>query len=57
MGITNSNKQVNTTSILCNESFMVTLSLTAIPDITTNPTDIVMILDRSGSMASSALAN
>lgn len=57
MGITNSNKQVNTTSILCNESFMVTLSLTATPDITSNPTDIVMILDRSSSMAGSALAN
>lgn len=57
MGITNSNKQVSTTSILCNESFNVRLSLTASPDITTNPTDIVMILDRSGSMAGSALAN
>lgn len=57
MGITNSNKQVDTTSILCNESFKVTLSLTAAPDITTNPTDIVLILDRSGSMAGSALAN
>lgn len=57
MGITNSNKQVDTTSILCNESFKVTLSLTATPDITTNPTDIVLILDRSGSMAGSPLAN
>ena len=57
MGITNSNKQINTSSILCNKSFNVLLSLTAEPDITNNPTDIVMILDRSGSMAGSALAN
>lgn len=33
------------------------LSLTAAPDIVSNPTDIVLILDRSGSMAGSALAN
>ena len=33
------------------------LSLTAEPDIVTNPTDIVLILDRSGSMAGNALAN
>ena len=33
------------------------LSLTAAPDILTNPTDIVLILDRSGSMAGSPLAN
>ena len=57
MGITNSNKQVNATSITCNETFKVTLSLTASPDIVSNPTDIVLILDRSGSMAGSALAN
>lgn len=57
MGITNSNKQVNATSITCNKTFKVTLSLTASPDIVSNPTDIVLILDRSGSMAGSALAN
>lgn len=57
MGITNSNKQISTSNILCGESFNVNLALTATPDITDNPTDIVMILDRSGSMAGSALAN
>lgn len=57
MGITNSNKQISSTSIQCNESFKILLSLTATPNITNNPTDIVLILDRSGSMAGSALAN
>lgn len=33
------------------------LSLTAAPDIVDNPTDIVLILDRSGSMEGDALAN
>ncbi len=57
MGLTVSNKEINKTSIKCNESFQVTLSLTAAPDIVTNPTDIVLILDRSGSMAGSPLLN
>lgn len=57
MGITNSNKELSTARIDCGSSFQVRLSLTAEPDIVTNPTDIVLILDRSGSMAGSALAN
>lgn len=57
MGITNSNKALGTERIDCGGSFQVQLSLTAEPDIVTNPTDIVLILDRSGSMAGSALAN
>ena len=57
MGITYSNKEVNTDSISCGGSFMVTMSLTASPDIVSNPADIVLILDRSGSMAGSPLAN
>ena len=57
MGITNSNKEVSVARIDCGGSFQVRLSLTAAPDIVTNPTDIVLILDRSGSMAGSALAN
>lgn len=57
MGITLSNKELSAASINCNDSFQVKLSLTAAPDITTNPTDIVLVLDRSGSMAGSALAN
>lgn len=57
MGVTNSNKEISVSSIDCGGSFNIRLSLTAAPDITTNPTDIVLILDRSGSMEGSALAN
>ena len=57
MGITNSNKELSTDIINCGGSFSIKLSLTAEPDIVSNPTDIVLILDRSGSMAGSALAN
>lgn len=57
MGITNSNKELNAEIINCGGSFSIQLSLTAEPDIVNNPTDIVLILDRSGSMAGSALAN
>ena len=57
MGITNSNKELSAARIDCGGSFQVRLSLTAAPDIVTNPTDIVLVLDRSGSMAGSALAN
>ena len=34
-----------------------TLALSAAPDISSNPTDIALVLDRSGSMAGSPLAN
>ena len=57
MGLTNSNKFINTNQIDCTGSLKVTLALAAAPDISTNPTDIVLILDRSGSMAGSPLAN
>lgn len=57
MGIVNSNKTLNKTNIECNEEFKVQLSLTAEPDIISHPTGIVLILDRSGSMAGSPLAN
>lgn len=57
MGITNSNKELSTNKIDCGDSFKVKLSLTAEPDIANNPTDIVLILDRSRSMAGSPLAN
>lgn len=57
MGLTVSNKEITKTSIKCNETFNVRLSLTAAPDIVSNPTDIVLILDRSGSMAGSPLTN
>ena len=57
MGVTNSNKQISTDRIDCDGMLRVTLALTAAPDITSNPTDIVLVLDRSGSMAGSPLAN
>ena len=57
MGITNSNKVVNADTIDCGGSLRVTLALTAAPDIISNPTDIALVLDRSGSMAGSPLAN
>ena len=57
MGITNSNKELSTQAIDCGGTFRVKLSLTAEPDITSNPADIVLILDRSGSMAGSPMAN
>ena len=53
MGITNSTKELNVTTIPCGGTFNVTLALTAEPDIVSNPTDIVLILDRSGSMSQS----
>lgn len=57
MGIINSNKELNATKINFGDSFKVKLSLMAEPDITSNPTDIVLILDRSRSMAGSPLSN
>lgn len=57
MGVTNSNKVINTDRILCDGALRVTLALTAAPDIVSNPTDIVLVLDRSGSMTGSPLAN
>ena len=53
MGITNSTKELSVSTIPCGGSFQVTLALTAEPDIVSNPTDIVLILDRSGSMTRS----
>ena len=57
MGVTNANKELSVGGIDCGGSFQIKLSLTAAPDITTNPTDIVLILDRSGSMEGSPLAS
>ncbi|MGN0628496.1 MAG: VWA domain-containing protein [Oscillospiraceae bacterium] len=57
MGVTNSNKELSTAQINCGGEFKVKLSIAAEPDIVSNPTDIVLILDRSGSMAGSPLAN
>lgn len=57
MGLNNSNKTINTDRIDCSGSFKVTLALAASPDISSHPTDIVLVLDRSGSMAGSPLTN
>ena len=57
MGVTNSNKLINLDRIDCDGSLRVTLALTAAPDIIANPTDIVLVLDRSGSMTGTPLAN
>ena len=57
MGVTNSNKEVSTGTIRCGGEFGIRISLTAAPDITSDPTDIVLVLDRSRSMAGSPLAN
>lgn len=56
MGVTNSNKVISTERISCDGALRVTLALTAAPDIVSNPTDIVLILDRSGSMTGAPLA-
>lgn len=57
MGITLSNKELSESSVNCGGYFNVKLTLTAEPSIQNNPTDIVLILDRSGSMAGNPLAN
>ncbi|MBQ8238316.1 MAG: VWA domain-containing protein [Oscillospiraceae bacterium] len=53
MAITRSTKELSTTAIDCGGTFDVILTLGAQPEITDNPTDIVLILDRSGSMTQS----
>lgn len=57
MGIVNTNKQINENRIDCEGTLRVKLALTAAPDITANPADIVLVLDRSGSMAGNPLKN
>ncbi len=57
MGITSSNKQIDRDRIDCDGMLKVTLALSASPDIASNPTDIVLVLERSGSMEGAPLAN
>ena len=57
MGIVNSNKQISQTQLSCDGTLTVTLALAAAPDIASNPTDIALVLDRSGSMAGVPLEN
>ena len=57
MGITSANKTIEPEMISCDGTFKVTLALSASPDISSNPTDIALVLDRSGSMAGTPLAH
>lgn len=57
MGIIHSSKYADAAQIDCSGTFHVTLSLTAEPDISANPTDIVLVLDRSGSMEGEPLVH
>ncbi len=58
MGLVSSNKSIgNVTEIKCRDTLQVTLGLTAAPDIVDNPVDIVLILDRSGSMSGTPFAD
>ena len=53
MALIRSTKELSTSTIDCGGSFDVILTLGAEPDIAENPADIVLILDRSGSMEQS----
>lgn len=57
MGVNIANKVISTDEIVCNGTFQVTLALSASPDVISDPVDIVLVLDRSGSMAGVPLAN
>lgn len=57
MGIISSNKQVDVSQIGCDGTARVSLAITAAPDILQNPADIVLVLDRSGSMQGTPLAS
>ena len=57
MGINTSSKTISTDQISCDGTLKITLALSASPDITTNPVDIALILDRSGSMTGEPLTN
>lgn len=58
MGIINSNKSTGGVTVIpCQGVLNVTLGITAAPDIISHPTDIVLILDRSGSMEGKPLAD
>lgn len=57
MGVVNSNKEINKTEIECDDTFNVKLSITAPPDIVSDSTDIVLVIDRSGSMSCNPILN
>ena len=55
MGVTHASKTPDTAMIPCGGTFHVTLALTAEPDLVSKPIDVVLLLDRSGSMAGKPL--
>ena len=55
MGITNTSKEVTLQSIGCGDALGIRLSIAAEPDIASSPADIVLVLDRSTSMAGAPL--
>lgn len=57
MGVLNANKKIDVSQIDCDGTLRVTLAFSAAPDITSNPTDLVLVLDRSGSMTGAPLVN
>lgn len=57
MGVTNSDKFISVSRMDCGGTAKVTVSLAAVPDISANPADIVLVLDRSGSMEGRPLDN
>lgn len=56
MSISNPNKTVRSPIMSCTGTNTVTLSFDAAPELSTNPADIVLIMDRSGSMGGAPLA-
>ena len=57
MGVTSSSKIIDQQEIPCGGQLGVQLGLSAAPNIVENPVDIVLVLDRSGSMAGVPLAS
>ncbi len=55
MGIIESNKTIDKTIAKCGDELKITIALTASPNIINNPTDIVLLLDKSGSMSGNPL--
>lgn len=56
MPVSNPNKTVSDSVLACNGQTTVTLSFEATPELSAEPADIVLIMDRSGSMQGSNLA-
>ena len=57
MTIIHSDKRISASQIPCDGTLKVTISLTAKPDIQDHPADVVLVLDRSRSMAGAPLAS